>query len=160
MSFWKSWDSIVGITKGDGLDGRGSISWKDKIFLFSIASRPAVGPTQPPIQWVPWALSPGGKRQGVKLTTHLHLVPRSRMVELYLHSPVCLYGIVLNWLTTWTTLLFFYHVISIFHHNPFHAVREISHLNIFTVVIWVYLVLKVSFIFVIKGTLDITMKMS
>jgi hypothetical protein len=23
----------------------------------------------------------------VNLTTHLHLVPRSRMVELYLHSP-------------------------------------------------------------------------
>jgi hypothetical protein len=27
------------------------------IFLFSTASRPAVGPTQPPVQWVPWALS-------------------------------------------------------------------------------------------------------
>jgi hypothetical protein len=26
----------------------------------------------------------------------LHLVPRSRMVELYLHSPICLHGIVLN----------------------------------------------------------------
>jgi hypothetical protein len=25
---------------------------------------------------------------GVKLTTHLHLVQRSRMVELYLHSPI------------------------------------------------------------------------
>jgi hypothetical protein len=32
---------------------------------------------------------------GVKLTTHLHLVPRSRKVELYLHSPICFHGIVL-----------------------------------------------------------------
>jgi hypothetical protein len=33
---------------------------------------------------------------GVKLATHLHLVPRSRIVELYLHSPICLHDIVLN----------------------------------------------------------------
>jgi hypothetical protein len=30
------------------------------------------------------------------LFTHLHLVPRSRMMELYLHSPICLHGVVLN----------------------------------------------------------------
>jgi hypothetical protein len=40
---------------------------------------------------VPEALSPG-----VKLTIHLHLVPRSRMVGLYLHCPICLHAIVLN----------------------------------------------------------------
>jgi hypothetical protein len=28
----------------------------------------------------------------VKLTTHLRLVPNVRIVELYLHSPICLYG--------------------------------------------------------------------
>jgi hypothetical protein len=33
--------------------------------------------TEPPIQWVPGALSPGVKRPG-RLTTHLQLVPRSR----------------------------------------------------------------------------------
>jgi hypothetical protein len=33
---------------------------------------------------------------GVKLTSHFHLVPRSRIVELYLHSPIRLYGVVLN----------------------------------------------------------------
>jgi hypothetical protein len=32
---------------GYGLDGRGNI------FLFSLASRPALGPIQPPIGWVP-----------------------------------------------------------------------------------------------------------
>jgi hypothetical protein len=34
--------------------------------------------------------------EGVKLTAHVHLVPRSRMVELYLHSHVRLRGVVLN----------------------------------------------------------------
>jgi hypothetical protein len=32
------------------------------IFLFTTASRTALGPTQAPIQWVPWALSLGVKR--------------------------------------------------------------------------------------------------
>jgi hypothetical protein len=35
-----------------------------KNFLFSTSSRPALGPTQPPIQWILGALSPGIKRQG------------------------------------------------------------------------------------------------
>jgi hypothetical protein len=40
---------------------------------------------------------PGGKAVGdVELTTDLHLVPRSRMEELYLHSPIRLHGMMLN----------------------------------------------------------------
>jgi hypothetical protein len=35
-----------------------------EFFLFTIASRPALGPTQSPIQWVPRALSLGVKWQG------------------------------------------------------------------------------------------------
>jgi hypothetical protein len=35
-----------------------------EIFLFSILSRPVLGPTQPSILWVPQALSPGLKRLG------------------------------------------------------------------------------------------------
>jgi hypothetical protein len=34
------------------------------IFLLATGSRPALEPTQPPIQWVPGALSPGVKRPG------------------------------------------------------------------------------------------------
>jgi hypothetical protein len=34
-------------------------------------SRPVLGPTQPPVQWVPWVLSPGVKNgRGVTQTTH------------------------------------------------------------------------------------------
>jgi len=38
-----------------------------------------MGPTQPLLQWIPGALSLGISGRGVKLTTYLHLVPRSRM---------------------------------------------------------------------------------
>jgi hypothetical protein len=47
---------------------------RQQIFLFSTASRPTLGPIQPPVRCVPGALSPG-----VKLTTHLHLVLRLRI---------------------------------------------------------------------------------
>jgi hypothetical protein len=39
-------------------------------FLFVIASKPALGHTQPPIQWVPGDNSPGLKREGCEATTH------------------------------------------------------------------------------------------
>jgi hypothetical protein len=53
--------------------------WGLGIFLFTTMSRTALGSTQPPIQWVPWALPLGVSGQGMKLTTQLHLVPRSSM---------------------------------------------------------------------------------
>jgi hypothetical protein len=42
----------IGVLGFDSLQGLG-------IFLFTTASRPALGPTQPPIQWAPGALSLG-----------------------------------------------------------------------------------------------------
>jgi hypothetical protein len=42
--------------------GWGLIPGRGKILLFSTASRPALGPTQPPIRWVPEAIYPGVKR--------------------------------------------------------------------------------------------------
>jgi hypothetical protein len=65
-----------GVAGGGGFDSRRGPG----IFLFSTASRPALGPTQPPIKWVPGALSSGIKRPG-READHLPplLMPRSRM---------------------------------------------------------------------------------
>jgi hypothetical protein len=64
----RSWVSVIGIATGYGLDDREGVgvpsAGRVKNFLFSTSSRPTLGSTQPPIQWVPEALSPGVKRQG------------------------------------------------------------------------------------------------
>jgi hypothetical protein len=48
------------------------------IFLFSTESRPALGPTKPPIQWVPGAVSPRVKRPGDETD---HSLPSSAEVK-------------------------------------------------------------------------------
>jgi hypothetical protein len=59
-----------------------------RTFFLASASRPALGPTQPPVQWAPEILFSGVKRgRGVMLTTHPHLVPRLRMNKSYTSSP-------------------------------------------------------------------------
>jgi hypothetical protein len=63
LCFVRSRDSSVGIATGYGLDDRGFESQQRlRIFLFTTVSRPALGPTQPLIQWVPGVLSLGVKR--------------------------------------------------------------------------------------------------
>jgi hypothetical protein len=81
--------SSVSIVFGYGLGDRGSIPGRgERIFPLTSVSIPALGPTQPPVQWVPGVLSPGVKRgRGVTLTTHPHLVPRSRISRNYTASP-------------------------------------------------------------------------
>jgi hypothetical protein len=59
----KGRDSSVGIATGYGLDDRGFESQQGLgSSLFTIVTRPAPEPTQPPIQWVPGALYLGEKR--------------------------------------------------------------------------------------------------
>jgi hypothetical protein len=86
------WGSGVAqsLVSDNGLDDRGSTPGRGKrISPLASVSRPALGPTQPPVQRVPGVLSPGLKRgRGVTLTTHLHLVPRSRMSRSYTPPPV------------------------------------------------------------------------
>jgi hypothetical protein len=64
-------------------------SWQGLgILLFTTASKTALGSTQPPIQWVPGAVSLAVKQPGCETD---HLPPSSakvkECVELYLHSP-------------------------------------------------------------------------
>jgi hypothetical protein len=62
------------------------------VVLYSPNLKPALGPTQP-------LLSSGYQElfhRGMKLTTHLKIVGRLRRVELILHSPLCLQGLMLN----------------------------------------------------------------
>jgi hypothetical protein len=67
-------DSVVGIATGYGLDGRGvGVRVLVGSRIFSTSCRPALGSIQPRVQGTPGALS-----RGVKLTTHLQPVPRSR----------------------------------------------------------------------------------
>jgi hypothetical protein len=52
----------------------------------------------------------------LKLTTHLHLLPTSRMAELYLHSTICLHGIMLNYYARQYFKLFFKFKIGSYFH--------------------------------------------
>jgi hypothetical protein len=81
--YYESWDSTVGIETvcklGDRGTGRSSSPHKAKHFHFSISSKLFLAPTQPPIQLVWGGLFPRGWIcRGVKLTTHLQLVPQLR----------------------------------------------------------------------------------
>jgi hypothetical protein len=98
-----SWDRPVSVAMGYGLDGEGLIPGKDEIFLSPTTSRPAMGHTNQTIQWVPGAFSLRAKQLGQEADYSSHLVLRSRMVELYLHFPTCLHGVVLNYLSTGRT---------------------------------------------------------
>jgi hypothetical protein len=85
-----SWDSVETTlrTERPGLTSRKGQWWD---FFFSVAFRTVVRPTQPPKQWVPGALTRGVKRPGVKLTTHLHVLPRLRMRGGIPSLPQCIF---------------------------------------------------------------------
>jgi hypothetical protein len=87
-----------------GLEDRGSIPGREKRFsFFFTASRSALRPIQPPIQWVQGTHSLGVKRPGREAD---HSPPSNaegqEKVDLYIHSPTRLHDVVLNSLRTGT----------------------------------------------------------
>jgi hypothetical protein len=96
---FKSRDSVVDIATSYGLDDRGvgvRVPVVQELSLFHVVQT-TLGSTQPPIQWVPGVLSQEVKRQGRGAD---HSPPASvevkKNVDLYIHSPIRLHGIVLN----------------------------------------------------------------
>jgi len=83
--------SVVGIATGYGLDGHGIESRWGRDFPH--LSRPALGPTQLPVQWVP-VLSRGKERPGrdADPSPPSSAVGHER-IELYLYSPYGPYGL-------------------------------------------------------------------
>jgi hypothetical protein len=68
--------SVDVIATACGLDGPGIESRCGRDFPH--LSRPVLGPTQPPVQWVPGSFPGVESGRGVTMTSHHLLVPRSR----------------------------------------------------------------------------------
>jgi hypothetical protein len=117
----KSWDSWVSIVTGHGLDSRGLSPGRENIFLFSTAA----------LSW------------GVMLNTHIHLLMRS-VVELYLHSPICLHDMVCNYLSMdeFCTITLKYSGVYFHRHSMFligSICSLISHLLVYNSGRWLLL---------------------
>jgi len=83
-------DWTIGIL---GFDSRRGVG----IFLFTIVSRTALGPTQSPIQWVPGALYLRVKRPRCEADSSPPSSERGQeCMELYLRFPVRIHGVVLS----------------------------------------------------------------
>jgi hypothetical protein len=66
--------------------GRSGFDHRQRIFLLISVSKPALRPTKPPVQWYRRSFPLGKARPGIMLTTHPHLVPKSRMSRSYTSS--------------------------------------------------------------------------
>jgi hypothetical protein len=98
--YFKSRDSSVGIAQGYGLDDRVlGFDFRRElgIFLFNTASITALGPTQPPIQWIRGALSLGLKRPGREADSSTSSSAEFKNVWSYTYAlQIRLHGMVLS----------------------------------------------------------------
>jgi hypothetical protein len=110
--YYKSWDSAVGIARRSR--GPSSSPGGDNNFHFSqVVCTQALGPTQFPIQSVTKGSFPGRKAAG------------HENASLYIHFPPYFHGVVLNWLSTETTLPFTRHFYSLCsNYSPQHPVLK------------------------------------
>jgi hypothetical protein len=96
---FRSRDSSVGIATSYGLDERGvGVRVPVGSRILSSPNRPGrlLKCTEPPIQWIPWALSPGVKRLGREVD---HSPPTSAEVKkvwTYTATPIHLHVVLLN----------------------------------------------------------------
>jgi hypothetical protein len=87
LGLWLVWEPVrvVGIATSYWLDDRGvgvASPGGVKYVLFSTSSRPLLGPTQPPIQWVAGNISPELKRQGLEAD---HSPPASKVKKMWIY---------------------------------------------------------------------------
>jgi len=90
------WVSLVDLATGYGLDGRMiGVRITAEAGNFSVRHHVQTGSGADPASY---PMGTGGSLPGdVKLTTHLHLVPRSKNVRFYISTPqIRLYGVVLS----------------------------------------------------------------
>jgi hypothetical protein len=83
-------DSAVGIETGYGLDNQ-RVGFRVPVrvtnFFFSTSSRPALGPTQPPFQWLPGILTPRVKWQGREADHSFPASTEVRKMWIYTSTP-------------------------------------------------------------------------
>jgi hypothetical protein len=63
---------------------------------FKARASPALGSTQPPIQWEPGALSPGEKRPGREADHSPPAGAEVKKVWIYTSTPIRFHGVMLN----------------------------------------------------------------
>jgi hypothetical protein len=95
---YRSWDSSVGTVLGYSLDYWSFKSQQGQgIFFFTTVSRPALGPAEPPIQWIPGALFLGVKQPECEVD---HSPPSSgKVTNVWSYTstpPTSLHGVMLS----------------------------------------------------------------
>jgi hypothetical protein len=96
------------------------------IHVFFTASRPALGHTQPPTQWVPGFFPGGVKRLRGDADNLPHLVPTSGMVELSFHYHIRDHGVVPNLLIKHRENFNFTFFITLYIQNLMQRPRLVS----------------------------------